>query len=75
MAYAIRAFVRSSRRKVRCCYPIVNYYLLCAASTPRESITYIIKPASIRPKTGPEKSLDRRSGLWFVGWEWETEVK
>ncbi len=61
MAYVIRAFVRSSRLKVRCHYPIVNYCLLFAASTPRESIGSIVKPGSIHPQIGPENSLGRNT--------------
>ena len=57
--HVTRAFMRSSRRKVHCHYPIVNYYPLFAASALRELIGSIVKPGSICPQIGPENSLVR----------------
>ena len=57
-ACVTRERLRSSRRKVSCHYPIVNYYLFRAASAPRESIKSIVKPGSIWPKIGFENSVD-----------------
>ena len=63
VARVTRKPLRSSRLKVSCHYPIVNYYLFCAASAPRESIKSIVKLGSIRPQIGSENSVDRFSSL------------
>ena len=61
VACVTRERLRSSRLKISCHYPIVNYYPLLAASTPRESIGSIVKPGSICPQTGRKNSVVRHT--------------
>ena len=66
MAYAIRTFARSSRLKVCCHYPIVNYCLLFAISALRKPIISIVKPGPIGPQIGRKNYVVRNTWSSFA---------